>query len=314
MWFIDLAALRPGADSTSRVAQTLGVEGGLEELVAALDQMNVLLVLDNCEHVVESTATLVATLLVECSTTTVVATSRVALNLAGEVCYLVPPLEVPRRGANLREAQATSAVELFTTRAQLARPGYQLGERDVEAIVELCTRLEGLPLAIELAAARLRGMSLTELVGRIDDRFEMLIGGPRSAPQRHQTLRDTVGWSFRLLDADEEHVIRALSAFRGGCDTESAEAVCTPLSSGDVLDVLIRLVNKSLVIPFRKRSTSCSKPSNCSATLTTPSQPATSSPLLRGVTHRLAKVNWTATKSRRRPRPAIASGAHSGRS
>jgi hypothetical protein len=92
VWFIDLAALRPGADSTSRVAQTLGVEGGLEELVAALDQMNVLLVLDNCEHVVESTATLVATLLVECSTTKVVATSRVALNLAGEVCYLVPPL------------------------------------------------------------------------------------------------------------------------------------------------------------------------------------------------------------------------------
>ena len=148
-----------------------------------------------------------------------------------------------------REAQATTAVELFTTRAQLARPGYQLGERDVEAIVELCTRLEGLPLAIELAATRLRGMSLTELVGRIDDRFEVLIGGPRSAPQRHQTLRNTVGWSFRLLDADEEHVVRALSAFRGGCDTESAEAVCTPLSSGDVLDVLIRLVNKSLVIP-----------------------------------------------------------------
>jgi predicted ATPase len=92
-------------------------------------------------------------------------------------------------------------------------------------------------------------MSLTELVGRIDDRFEVLIGGPRSAPQRHQTLRDTVGWSFRLLDADEERVIRSLSAFRGGCDTESAEAVCTPLSSGDVLDVLIRLVNKSLAIP-----------------------------------------------------------------
>ena len=249
VWFIDLSALRPGADSTSRVAQTIGVEGGLEELVAALDQMDVLLVLDNCEHVVESTATLVATLLVECPMTKVVATSRVVLNLAGEVCYLVPPLEVPRRGANLREAQATTAVELFTTRAQLARPGYQLGERDVEAIVELCTRLEGLPLAIELAAARLRGMSLTELVGRIDDRFEVLIGGPRSAPQRHQTLRNTVGWSFRLLDADEERVVRALSAFRGGCDTESAEAVCARLSSGDVLDVLIRLVNKSLVIP-----------------------------------------------------------------
>ena len=115
VWFIDLAALRPGADSTSHVAQTLGVEGGLEELVAALDQMNVLLVLDNCEHVVESTATLVARLLVECSTTKVVAMSRVALDLAGEVCYLVPPLEVPRRGVNLREAQATTAVELFTT-------------------------------------------------------------------------------------------------------------------------------------------------------------------------------------------------------
>jgi predicted ATPase len=109
-------------------------------LVAALDQINALLVLDNCEHVVESTATLVARSRVFHDESSGHVAGR--FNLAGEVCYLVPPLEVPRRGVNLREAQATSAVELFTTRAQLARPGYQLGERDVEAIVELCTRLE----------------------------------------------------------------------------------------------------------------------------------------------------------------------------
>ena len=131
----------------------------------------------------------------------------------------------------------------------LVRPGFQLGTQDADAIVELCTQLQGLPLAIELAAARLRGMSLAELVSRIGDRFGLLIGGPRSGPERHRTLRKTMDWSFDLLDSDERYVLCQLASFRGGCDAESAEAVCgTSLSSpGGTVDVLIRLVDKSLV-------------------------------------------------------------------
>ena len=252
VWFVDLSPLPPGADVTSRVGQALGTHsGGLDDLLAALGQRAVLLIVDNCEHVLESTAALVAAVLSECPTTSVLATSRSPLEVGGEMCYPVPPLEVPRRGADLSEAQTAAAVELFTTRAALVRPGYRLVERDVEAVVELCIRLEGLPLAIELAAAQLRTMSPSELVERIDDRFGLLIGGPRSAPERHRALRDTIEWSARLLDAAEQHVLRHLAVFRDGCDFESAEAVCgTDMpSAARPFDVVRQLVDKSLVTP-----------------------------------------------------------------
>jgi predicted ATPase/class 3 adenylate cyclase len=249
VWFVDLAPVSAGADVAPRVAMVLGVLGGLDELVSALEQREVLLVLDNCEHVLESAATLVERVLGECATTAVLATSRTPLGVAGEARYPVPPLDVPRPGVDLPEAEASDAVKLFVARAQLVRPGYHLGECDAAAIVELCVRLDGLPLAIELAAARLRGMSVEELVSRIDNRFGLLVGGPHTAPERQRTLGNTLEWSFRLLDADERHVLRQLSVFRGGCDAESAAAVSGDVDSpGDVLDVLIRLVDKSLAV------------------------------------------------------------------
>jgi predicted ATPase/class 3 adenylate cyclase len=249
VWFVDLSPLSPGADVAFRLGQVLGVPGGLEEVVSALRKRELLVVLDNCEHVVDSVAALVARLLSDCPTITVVATSRVPLSVAGEARFTVPPLGMPSRGAGLGEAQSADAVRLFTERARLVRPGFQLSERDVWAVVELCVRVDGLPLAVELAAARLRGMSLEELVGRIDDRFGLLVGGPRSAPERHRTLRNAVNWSFRLLDADEQQVLRHLSVFRGGCDVATGEAVCGAefSSPGDFVDVVIRLIDMSLV-------------------------------------------------------------------
>jgi predicted ATPase/class 3 adenylate cyclase len=248
VWFVDLATLTPGADITARVVEVLGAHGRTDDLVATLAQLEVLLVLDNCEHVLESTATMLPRLLEGCPSIRVLATSRAALGVPGEVRYRVPPLELPRPGADAAEAAASAAVTLFTERAALARPHHRFDDREMAVVVELCRRLEGLPLAIELAAARFGALSLGELVGGIDDRFTMLTGGPRSAPERHQTLRNAVDWSFRLLDTDEQHVLRHLAAFRGGCDVEGATAVCGPVSSpGGVLDLLVRLVDQSLV-------------------------------------------------------------------
>jgi predicted ATPase/class 3 adenylate cyclase len=249
VWFVDLAVLSPGADVTSHVAQVLGLRGGLGQVTSALEPRNALLVLDNCEHVAESAAALVTGVLTRCPATKVMATSRAPLEVSGEARFYVPPLEVPHPGAIRDAANPTDAVQLFTARARLVRPGFQLGGGDAQAVGELCTRLDGLPLAIELAAARLGGMSLAELVSRFDDRFGVLVGGPRTVPERHQTLRKTMEWTFQLLDAEEQQVLRHLAVFRGGCDIESAEAVCgTDLRPrSEVLGVLIRLVDKSLV-------------------------------------------------------------------
>jgi predicted ATPase len=251
VWFVDLAPLLPGADATSRVADVLGLQGGLEGVVSALQDRKVLVVLDNCEHVLASTATLASTLLRGSAATRLLATSRAPLEVAGEARYQVPPLSVPRYGADLHEAEASEAVQLFTARAALVRPGFQLAAQDAKAIVELCDRLDGLPLAIELAAARLRGMSVAELASRVDDRFGLLVGGPRSAPQRHQALRNTMDWSVRLLDTDERCVLCHLATFRGGGDAEGVEEVCGAGCSlrGAVIDAVIGLVDKSLVSP-----------------------------------------------------------------
>ena len=249
VWFVDLASVVAGSEVTSRVAMVLGVRGGLDEVVTALEDREALVVLDNCEHVLDPVVTLVTQVLRECATTSVLATSRAPLELDGEARYHVPPLQVPRRGAPISEAAATDAVQLFITRARLARADFTLDESDAEAIVELCVRLDGLPLAIELAAAQLRAMSLAELVSRIKDPFEVLVGGPRSAPVRHKTLHNTIEWSFRLLSGDEEHVLQGLASFRGGCSAESAEAVCGAdlAAPASVLQLLIGLVDKSLV-------------------------------------------------------------------
>jgi predicted ATPase/class 3 adenylate cyclase len=249
VWFVDLTQVAPGADVTSRVAQVLGTPDGLDELISALAEQDVLLVLDNCEHVLGSTTNALARLLTECPTVRVLATSRTSLGLPGEALFRVPPLALPRSGASLREALDSEAVQLFAARAALVRPGYTPTNRDAGAVVEVCTRLEGLPLAIELAAARLRATSVHELRRDLDDRFGVLVGGSPFVPERHRTLHAAVQWSFQLLDFAEQHVLCQLAAFRGGTDLDGARAVCSSdaVPSGHVLDILIRLVDKSLV-------------------------------------------------------------------
>ena len=215
VWFVDLAPLHPAADVTGQVAQTLGVNGGRGELMAALVEREMLLVLDNCEHVIESAADFspVAT----CPQVRVIATSRAPLNVAGEVRFHVPPLSVPGPNADVEEVGASESVQLLVARAGLVRVGFKVDVETSGAIAAVCARLDGVPLAIELAAARLSGMSLSELARRIDDRFAVLAGGPRSVPERHRTLRNTMDWTFRLLGAEEQLVLLQVAAFRGGC-------------------------------------------------------------------------------------------------
>ncbi|MGW5604966.1 BTAD domain-containing putative transcriptional regulator [Streptomyces sp. NPDC003753] len=190
-----------------------------------------LLILDNCEHVVDAAAHLVAHLLERCPGLTVLATSREPLGVPGEVLRPVEPLPQPY------------ALELLADRGAAARPGFRV-EDDPEAAAEICRRLDGLPLAIELAAARLRMLTPRQIADRLDDRFRLLTSGSRTVLPRQQTLRAVVDWSWDLLDEDERAVLRRLSVFSGGCDLTAAEAVCGPAA----LEALGSLVDKSLVV------------------------------------------------------------------
>jgi hypothetical protein len=190
-----------------------------------------LILLDNCEHVVDAAAQLVAELLARCPGVTVLATSREPLGVPGELLRPVEPLPEP------------VALRLLTDRGAAARPGFRV-EDDPEAAAEICRRLDGLPLAIELAAARLRMLSLRQIADRLDDRFRLLTSGSRTVLPRQQTLRAVVDWSWDLLDTDERDVLRRLSVFAGGCDLPAAEAVCGPVA----FEALGSLVDKSLVV------------------------------------------------------------------
>ena len=193
--------------------------------------------MDNCEHVIGESARVVEQLLVHCPLLRVLATSREALGLGGETIWPVPPLAIE------------DAVELFTDRAGAA--GAVEASLEASAVVEdVCTRLDGLPLAIELAAARVRVIPVQQLADRLDDRFRLLTGGARTALPRQQTLRAVVEWSYDLLFEDEQRVFELLSVFAGGCSLEAAEAVCAgdQIQIEEVADLLAHLVDKSLVV------------------------------------------------------------------
>ncbi|MFJ2029776.1 AfsR/SARP family transcriptional regulator [Streptosporangium sp. NPDC087985] len=221
----------------------------LDRLVAGLAGKRLLIVLDNCEHVVEAAAALADQILSRCPGVRVLATSREPLGITGEMTWPVPPLDLPPDGGDPGEALGYPAVRLFTERAAAVRPGYQPGA-EAAAVVRICRELDGMPLAIELAAARLRSLSAEQIAHRLDDRFRLLNGGSRTALPRHQTLRAVVGWSWDLLDEQERVLARRLSVFAGGAVLDCAEAICSGqgLERADVLDVLARLVDKSLVV------------------------------------------------------------------
>ncbi len=244
-WLVELAPILDGSDLVEAVAGVFGVapqadRNWQEGLNEALGSKKLLLVLDNCEHILDEAARLVETLLGECESVTILATSREALDVPGEWPWPVPPLDLGPK---------SSAVALFVERARVAAPGHNLDE-ELEAIVEICQRLDGIPLAIELAAARVRSMSVAQVRDRLDDRFRLLTGSRRSM-ERHQTLRNAVQWSYDLLDEAERTVLRRASVFVGGF-TLAAAAVCgrdaaRDLDEFEVLDLVDSLVRKSLL-------------------------------------------------------------------
>jgi predicted ATPase/DNA-binding CsgD family transcriptional regulator len=244
------------------IARALGVvpEPGwslrdiLREVAGAL---HCLLLVDNCEHVITQAADIVADLLAASSRMRVLATSREPLGLSGEVVYQVQPLTVPIPGASVRAdtAAAYDAVRLFVDRAATAAPGFALTDTTAPALAELCQRLDGLPLAIELAASRVRSFEPAELVQHLDERFLLLSAGVRTAPPRHRTLRGMIDWSYNLLDDDERALFDRLGVFPADFDFEAARAVCKLDSCGaPVMTLLPRLVDKSLVSSATSRT------------------------------------------------------------
>jgi predicted ATPase/class 3 adenylate cyclase len=244
VWLVELAPLGDPAALPDVVATALGIRAQpgltvLDGVVEAVAGRRMLVVLDNCEHVQDAAADLVAAVLARTSTVSVLATSREGLALSAEHLWPVPSLDVDGAGGG-------SAVELFVERARAVRPGFSLGdETDWTAVVEICRRLDGIPLAIELAAARMVSINPTEVLERLSDRFRRLAGA-RRGPGRHQTLRHAVAWSFELLSVEERDVLGRCAVFAGGFDVAAAAHVCD-INEYEVLDVVDSLVRKSLM-------------------------------------------------------------------
>ena len=253
--FVDLAPVAQQEGVPNAVAEAIGlVEGGRREpeqaLVIALQDSHLLLVLDNCEHRVEACARLVERLLKDCADLRVLITSRQPLDFPGEVSFAVPPLSTPESDVRLpsTEIMAFEAVRLFADRAASVRPGFEVDASNAETIAAICRRLDGLPLAIELAAARARSLSPDELRQRLEQSFSLLSRGPRTAHPRHQALRATIDWSYALLAEPERILFGRLAVFNGGWTLDAVQLVCTasPLDE-DIFDVHDGLVAKSLV-------------------------------------------------------------------
>jgi predicted ATPase/transcriptional regulator with XRE-family HTH domain len=264
VWFVNLAPISDPGLIITTVAQALGVResGGqaiLEQLRAYLHEKRTLLLLDNVEQVVE-VAPLISQLLAHAPGLKVLATSRTTLRLSGEYEFAVPPLGLPPPAEWLDESSAQplsvpaiercASVRLFVERAQAARSGFRLTVENAEAVAEICRRLDGLPLAIELAAARVKLISTRALLARLDDRLALLTGGPRDLPARQQTIRDTIDWSYNLLDEGEKQLFARLGVFVGGWTIEAAEAIIGDVQApkrATVLDGLSSLLDKSMV-------------------------------------------------------------------
>lgn len=254
--WVELASLAEAAQLAIHVALALDirVEGAASAehaLAARLAERAPVLVLDNCEHVVDETARLVTALLAACPQLQVVATSREALGVGGERSWLVPPMALPARDdeGDLGVVAASEAVRLFVARAEEASRTFALTEANRADVLRICRRLDGLPLALELAAARVAVLTPAQIATRLDDRFALLVSGTRGVSPRQRTLRGAVDWSYDLLAEDERRLLERLSAFAGGFTLEAVEAVCADevLPAGRLLDLLAALATKSLV-------------------------------------------------------------------
>ncbi|MFI9412447.1 ATP-binding protein [Nocardia gamkensis] len=256
VWLVELADVSDPALLVEVVAATMGVrdesaERLLEILVGYLSSRQLLLVLDNCEQLVDAVAELAETLLRACPDLRVLATSREPLNVAGEVLLRVSPLTAPDpdREPSMQGLARFDAVTLFADRAAAAVAGFELDEDNKAAVAGICARLEGVPLAIELAAARIRTMSPRQILRRLDDRYALLTRGSRTAPTRQQTLRWCVDWSYELCTALERRWWARLSVFAGGFELDAAEQICGfDLAAHSALDVLSSLMDKSILL------------------------------------------------------------------
>ena len=254
VWLVELAPLADPTLVTQTMAATLGVreQPGRTILDALADYVrakNILLILDNCEHLIEACAQLADNLLRAAQRLKILATSREALGIAGETAYRVPSLPIPNplQFHDLDILAQNDCVHLFVDRAIAAYPSFRLKEKNAPAVADICRRLDGIPLAIELAAARTKVFPPEEIAARLDDRFKLLTGGSRTALERHQTLFALIEWSHNLLSEPERVLLRRLSVFAGGWTFEAAQEVCGEELGDDVLDLLTHLVDKSLV-------------------------------------------------------------------
>jgi len=257
VWLVELGVLADPALVLHAIASPLAVRHRpdrplLDVLLAYLQPRRLLLVLDNCEHLVETCAVLAEQLLAACPALFLLATSREPLRIDGEHVWRIPSLAYPdpRRLPDLEGLEAIPAVRLFTERARAAEASFSLNARTAPLVAQVCARLDGIPLALELAAARVRTLPLDQIVAHLDDAFRLLIGGSRTAPSRHQALEAALDWSHHLLAVPEQTLLRRLAVFAGGFDLDAAEHVCAgdTIRHSDVLHLLTRLVDKSLAL------------------------------------------------------------------
>ncbi|MEA5364445.1 BTAD domain-containing putative transcriptional regulator [Amycolatopsis sp., V23-08] len=260
VWLVELAAIGAEGDVAQATFAALRLRDALltespdadpvDRVIAAVRERDMVLVLDNCEHVIESAAAFAHRVLGECRRLRILATSREPLGITGEELWPVVPLVLPAADAGPGEIEAAPAVRLLRDRAGAMRKDLGTDARTSSTLARVCRALDGMPLAIELAAARLRTMSLDQLADRLDDRFRLLTGGSRTALPRHKTLRAVVDWSWELLSDAERTVLRRLSVFAGGASLDAAERVCAgdPVEPYEVLELLTALTEKSLVV------------------------------------------------------------------
>ena len=261
-WLVELAAVTDPALVPQSIAAALNLREKpgftiLELTTEYLARHKLLLVLDNCEHLIEACAQVVDHMLRNCPRLTVLISSRESLGIAGEVAYRVPPLSLPARQSrpDMSQMIQSESVQLFMDRAQSVKTQFSLTLQNAPAIVQICRRLDGIPLAIELAVARLNIFSVEQIASRLDDRFRLLTGGSRTALPRQQTLQALIDWSYDLLSEKEKVLLRRLAVFSGGWSFETAEAICAgapdqgeSIEPNEVMDLLSQLVNKSMVL------------------------------------------------------------------
>ena len=259
IWLVEFAPIGPDGDVAQTALAGLGLRDALlgaspssdpvDGLIAAIRDREMLLILDNCEHVIESVAALAERVLGECRRLRILATSREPVGITGEALWQVEPLALPT-GAGLAEVDSSPALRLLRDRAGAVRKDLGIDEHTTALMVRICRALDGMPLAIELAAARLRTMTIEQLANRLDDRFRLLTSGSRTALPRHKTLRAVVDWSWELLTDAERTVLRRLSVFSGGASLEAAERVCLgdAVEQDQVLELLTSLAEKSLLV------------------------------------------------------------------